>query len=170
MLHLVVADVERADDLALRDERRAHDARELQRDDALARAEDVSASASETMTGRPVSRTRRTMLSETPPGRSVIASRFTLRDARTRAFRSARALPSARGLVEQEDALVGAGDVDDGVEHRLEQLVEVPQCHQLFAELVELADPGELGRRAVADGGTVAAVVVRARRSARRTC
>ena len=51
----------------------------------------------------------------------------------------------AVGLVEEEhEALLGAGDVDDGVEHRLEQLVDALQRHQLLAELVELADAGEL--------------------------
>ena len=36
------------------------------------------------------------------------------------------------------DALVGAGELDDVVEHGLEQLVDGP-CHQLLAERVELA-------------------------------
>ena len=86
VLDLVVADVERADDLALREQRGAHDARELHRDDALALAEVVSASASETMTGRAVSITCRTMLSETPPRASVMLSLLHVARARGRAI------------------------------------------------------------------------------------
>ena len=39
------------------------------------------------------------------------------------------------------------GDLDDGVEHRLEQLVDVLHRHQLLAELEELAHAGELLER-----------------------
>jgi hypothetical protein len=51
----------------------------------------ASVTASLTMTGRPVSRTRRTMLSEMAPVVSVMASRFTARDARITGL-----LPSGR--------------------------------------------------------------------------
>ncbi len=43
-------------------------------------------------------------------------------------------------VVEQKDqTFFCAGDVDDGVEHRLEYFVDALQRHQLFAELVELS-------------------------------
>ena len=128
------------------------------------------------------------MLSEIAPVVSVSASRLTWRDARmTRLSALSRgAAVRAVGLVEEEhEALLGAGDVDDGVEHRLEQLVEVLHRHQLLAELVELADAGELrgvglaGAR-LADGGACGALDVGAGaprtspaatgRAARRRC
>ena len=100
----------------------------LQRDDALALAEVVSASASETMSGRPDSRTVRTMLSEMPPvrvGDRLAAHVARGADVSRDLLRSCRRGCRRLGLVEEKnEALVGAGELDDVVEHRLEQLVD----------------------------------------------
>ena len=111
----------------------------------------ASLSASLTMTGRPVSSTRRTMLSEMAPVVSVIASRFTLRDARMTGFARAAVgrAPTPASSRSRMRPFSAPGDLDDRVEHGLEELVELPLRHQLLAEVEELADAGELeiGRR-----------------------
>ena len=114
----------------------------------------ASVSASLTMTGRPVSSTFRTMLSLIAPFVSAMASRRSLRAARmTGASRIHRALRRridrlsigrVRIVVEEDQPLLGARDLDHRVEHRLEQVDRSGHRHQLFAELVELAQSREL--------------------------
>ena len=161
-LDAVVADVEHALHVPLATTSGAHMTLERRSARTLSLVLNCeSLSASLTMTGRPVSRTLRTMLSlMAPAGASAMASRLTLRDARMRcpvARRGASAgaslarrprrpcgLRRERVVVQQDEALLGAGDLDDGVEHRLEELVDLLHRHQLLAELVELAEAGQL--------------------------
>ena len=71
----------------------------------------------------------------------------------------ALSLAVALGAVEQEEeALVGVGQVDHVVEHGLEELVDVAAVDELLAEGEELADAGQLGR----DAGGLAARRARA--------
>ena len=167
VLHLVVADVERADDLALRQERRAHDARELHRDDALALAEvrvgervgdDDRARGLDDLTDDAVgdapfggrqrffSDVARGAHAEAPLGRSLFAP-----------------IGSGDGLGavdEEQEALVGVRELDDVVEHRLEELVDAAAVDELLAEGEELAHAGELARKTFAGGSGGRSTVV----------
>ena len=115
----------------------------------------ASVSASLTMTGRPVSSTLRTMLSLMAP--VGVGDRLALDVARRTDARGAPrarragalgrrspAGPSKASSLSRMRPFSAPGHLDDGVEHRLEQLVDVLHRHQLLAELVELAQPGEL--------------------------
>ena len=80
--------------------------------------------------GRPVSITRRTMLSQMAPLGSVIASRLHVARRAHAGFARQRALGGGSpreqpaSSSEQDQPLLGAGDLDHGVEHGLEQLVD----------------------------------------------
>ncbi len=122
----------------------------------------LSVRASLTMTGRPVWRTRWTMLSEIAV--SLTASRFTLRAARMRSFDAPLLVGGEDGVPFPLSAGLGSSATASsssrmrpfsapvtsmiGVEHRLEHFVDALERHQLLAELVELSQPGDrLGRR-----------------------
>ena len=122
------------------------------------------------------------MLSLMVPLASAMASRLTFRAARMvppfagrrgrrlrRApvglrlrGRRARRVFGERVVVEENEAFLGASRFDDDVEHGLEEALDVFHRHQLFAELVELAEPGELLLRHLHLG------VAQARRRTRR--
>ena len=143
-LHPVVAHVEHAGDVTRGHERRAHDARQLQREDALARLE--------LLVGQGVADDDRASRLEhaldDAVGDGRLAHAFAEHVARSADAKLRRASARGRlvlvavgGLVEQEDEpLLGSADVDHGVEHRFEHLVDALQRHQLLAEVVELAD------------------------------
>ncbi len=116
-----------------------------------------SLSASLTMTGRPVSSTLRTMLSLMAPGllrdglALDVARRPHARDRRGPLARrrgiglAARARAGREGVViQQDEALLGSGHVDDGVEHGLQKLIDVLHHHELLVELVKLTEPRQL--------------------------
>ncbi len=94
------------------------------------------------MTGRPVSMTLRTMLSLMRDRRRGVGDRLALdvagradalpvevtgSEAGSPPVVSPGLSPVKASSFEQDEPLLGAGDLDDRVEHRLEQLVDVLQ-------------------------------------------
>ena len=168
VLDLVVADVERADDLALREQRGAHDARELHGDHALALAEvgvgdgvghDDGAGLVDHLADDAVGdlalRVGDRLLAHVARGADAEAALFALGGG------------LRGGLVtldQEQEALVGVGQLDHVVEHGLEQLVDVAAVDQSLAERKELAHARELGRDAgfaAGFGGVVVVVALR---------
>ena len=69
------------------------------------------------------------------------------REGRLRDGRGACGGPVGGGervVVEQDETLLGAGDLDDRVEHRFEERLDLGHRHQLLAELVELPEGRQL--------------------------
>ena len=142
---VVVADVEHAEQLALRHQRRAHHRAQLEVHHALA--------GLEVLVVERVADDQRPAASTSRAGRCCRerwrdAVRQVLRARRLRAT-ATRGSPSSIRIRKPLSALVTS---IDRVHQRLEQLGDALDLHQALAELVELAQAGELGRGVVVFG------------------